>query len=204
MNEEREKILNAAESLYSQKGFYKTTVEELARSLRMSKKTIYKHFPGKKEILHAVVARVKEDIRKQYNQILATNNDPVTKAYYIFQSVSNRSQKLSKQWLSDLKMYEQETWLGIEEFRREFILNTLINLIIEGQKQALIIDAPPILIVNIILSGANGVIQPEFLINTNISVTNAIQTTLDILFRGILTKKGRQILKKLKGNKNEK
>ena len=41
---EKEKILVVADKLFRENGLYKTSMDELAALLQISKKTIYKHF----------------------------------------------------------------------------------------------------------------------------------------------------------------
>ena len=48
----REKILNVVAQLINRYGLKKFTVDEVATTLRISKKTIYQYFSGKDEILN--------------------------------------------------------------------------------------------------------------------------------------------------------
>jgi AcrR family transcriptional regulator len=45
-------------------GFHKTTMDEIAKELRISKKTIYKHFSSKDELVRAVFVRIRNDLGK--------------------------------------------------------------------------------------------------------------------------------------------
>ena len=47
----REKIILAAISVYSEKGYYNTTVDEIAKSAGLSVGTAYRYFKDKKELL---------------------------------------------------------------------------------------------------------------------------------------------------------
>ncbi len=47
----REKILREAIQLYAEKGYYKTTVDEIAKSAGLSVGTAYRYFKDKKELL---------------------------------------------------------------------------------------------------------------------------------------------------------
>ncbi len=203
MDSEKLRIIKTAESIYLSKGFYKTTVDELAHALKMSKKTIYKHFPTKKDLLIGVVENIKSGIKKEIQKIINSDFNPVEKMYYIFEFIAQRAQKLSGNWMEDLQTYSTDVWKGVEEFRKEMITNNLIKAVTEGKAQKLVINQPPILMINILLSAANGVVNPDFLINTNISAKQAIETTLNVILTGILTPKGRRILKQIKEKENE-
>lgn len=54
----RDQILDAAQALFSTKGFAQTTVDDLVASLRIAKGTLYYHFTGKDDILRAIIDRV--------------------------------------------------------------------------------------------------------------------------------------------------
>lgn len=52
-----ELVVDAAERLFFTVGFSGTSMDDLAQELRISKKTIYRHFPGKRSLLAAVLDR---------------------------------------------------------------------------------------------------------------------------------------------------
>lgn len=56
------RILATAERLFREIGYQKTTVADIAKSLRMSPANVYRFFDSKKAINEAVVARVIRDI----------------------------------------------------------------------------------------------------------------------------------------------
>ena len=50
-------IQEAAEKLFAEKGFYLTTVEEIAREANLAKGTIYLHFTNKKDLFLSVIEK---------------------------------------------------------------------------------------------------------------------------------------------------
>jgi AcrR family transcriptional regulator len=55
-----DRLLDAAQSLFSDKGFALTTMDEVARKAGSSTQTIYSRFPSKAELLEAVARRIIE------------------------------------------------------------------------------------------------------------------------------------------------
>ena len=53
----REQIMNAAEKLFSEKGFEQTTIEDISRVSAYSRRTIYAYFESKDDILHHIIAK---------------------------------------------------------------------------------------------------------------------------------------------------
>ncbi|MBL7128958.1 MAG: helix-turn-helix transcriptional regulator, partial [Ignavibacteria bacterium] len=49
--DDRDKILNFARQKFHREGFYKISMDEIAKELHVSKKTIYKYFPSKEKLL---------------------------------------------------------------------------------------------------------------------------------------------------------
>jgi len=69
--ETRKAIMQAAVTLFSGKGFEKTSIEELARTAGVGKGTIYSYFKTKRDILHAFC----EDELESLHQELTANAD---------------------------------------------------------------------------------------------------------------------------------
>jgi TetR/AcrR family transcriptional repressor of nem operon len=53
----RTRLLDAAEKLVEQQGFAATSVDQILRASRSSKGAFFHHFPSKRELAHALVAR---------------------------------------------------------------------------------------------------------------------------------------------------
>ncbi|TGK34496.1 TetR/AcrR family transcriptional regulator [Leptospira gomenensis] len=74
----REKILKRAEELFLEYGYSKTRMEEIARTLRMSRKTLYKHFENKAHLFSEmirdkngrIVQKVEETFRDETSDVL--------------------------------------------------------------------------------------------------------------------------------------
>ena len=61
----REKIINAALDLFSQKGYDATSVDEIAESIGMKGPNIYKYFKGKEEVLRELSSKMEEGYRQR-------------------------------------------------------------------------------------------------------------------------------------------
>lgn len=53
----RERVINSAVKMFSEKGFYRTTVEDIARSARVAKGTLYLYFKDKEALYLATVEK---------------------------------------------------------------------------------------------------------------------------------------------------
>lgn len=55
--DKRERILAAAEKIFADKGYFETTISEIAREAQVAEGTIYDYFANKKDLLYAVPER---------------------------------------------------------------------------------------------------------------------------------------------------
>ena len=56
MNDTKEKIMQVSAKLFSEKGYDKVTMREIAKSIGINSATIYHHFPSKNDILRSLYA----------------------------------------------------------------------------------------------------------------------------------------------------
>ncbi len=201
----KNRLLKYAEIKFSREGFYRTTMDELAKDMKISKKTIYKHFSSKDELLETVIENIMTNISKRVKEITLSDLNSAEKLYLLSEFITSRMHAISDKWLKDLQIYKPELWEKIEKYRQKTIMRNLDAIINQGKKEDLIIKQPNAIMLGIILGSAQTVLQPEFIMNNNISMQKAGKITLNIVFNGILTKKGRKLFKNfIERNKNGK
>jgi len=192
------KILEFCETHFMHYGFHKTTMDDIAKELRISKKTIYKHFASKDELVRAVFVRIRNDLSAQIEAIINGNGDTMIKLYKISTLFSNRIAAISNNWLSDLQFYAPDVWREVEDFREKMMQKNMMLLVEQGKTEGLIIDYPNTIIMGVLISAIQGVVNPNFVLHNNISLHEAGELTLEIIFSGISTKKGRKLFKQYK------
>jgi len=192
------RILEFCETHFMNYGFHKTTMDDIAKELRISKKTIYKHFSTKNELVRAVFVRIRNDLREQIESIVNGDGDAIVKLYKISQIFSTRIASISNNWLNDLQYYAPDIWQEVEDFRKKLMLKNLSLLVEQGKSEKLVANYPSAIIMGVLISAVQGIVNPEFVLHNNISITQAGEITLEIVFTGILTKKGRKLFKQYK------
>ena len=61
----QDKIIKQIEDKLFREGFYKTTMDEVASELGMSKKTIYKFFPSKEDLIMAIAKHFMNNLKNR-------------------------------------------------------------------------------------------------------------------------------------------
>ena len=198
MKNDKEKILKTASDVFFAKGFYKIPVDDIASLLKMSKKTIYKHFPAKEDLVRDVAYLFIKTHSTNISNIINTDYNAVEKLFYIFKYLGNMLININEKWFSDIQTQAPEIWTEIEVFRSRFMTRNISKIIEQGKKEKFIVNHPSLIMINLFISSIRGIINPSFIVNNKIPAFKALESILDILMNGILTAKGKNLLKKLK------
>jgi len=201
MNDDKVKILKAASDIFFSRGFYKIPVDDIASLLKMSKKTIYKHFPTKENLVREVAYLFIKTHSSNIAEIINHDYNSVEKLFYIFQYLGNMLININDKWFSDIQSQAPEIWNEIEAFRSRFMTQNISRIIEQGKKEKYIVNHPSLIIINVFISSIRGIINPAFITNNKMPAFKALESTLDILMNGILTAKGKNLMKKLKKEK---
>jgi AcrR family transcriptional regulator len=201
MNNDRDKILQTASQVFFSRGFYKIPVDDIASILKMSKKTIYKYFPTKEDLIREVACLFINTHSSNISNIIKHDYNAVEKLFYVFKYLGNMLINVNEQWFSDIHTQHPEIWAEIEVFRSGFMTQNISKILEQGKKEGYILDYPSHIMINIFIASVRGIINPVFIINNKIPAFKALQSTLDILMNGILTVRGKNLMKKLKMEK---
>lgn len=197
MNSEKDKIIKSSQGLFLKKGFAKTSMDDIAHTMQMSKKTIYKFFPSKDILLEQSIMAFMELNNQQMQIIIKSNDNAVIKAYKLFNFIGHIIIEVSNQFLLDLKNYNQDLWLVIDKLRVKYLKENLKKIIEQGKREEYFIDESSFIIINSFISTIRGIVNPEIILVKNISVERAFRVSVKILMNGILTSKGKKVFKSL-------
>jgi AcrR family transcriptional regulator len=167
----------------------------------MSKKTIYKHFPTKENLVREVAYLFIKTHSSNIAEIINHDYNAVEKLFYIFKYLGNMLININDKWFSDIQSQAPEIWNEIEAFRSRFMTQNISRIIEQGKKEKYIVNHPSLIIINVFISSIRGIINPAFITNNKMPAFKALESTLDILMNGILTAKGKNLMKKLKKEK---
>ncbi|GJQ63941.1 MAG: TetR family transcriptional regulator [Melioribacteraceae bacterium] len=199
--DDKERILEHVITKFLSEGFQKTSMDEIARELKMSKKTIYKHFSSKDELIFATVNNFLNSTSKTIGELVDSKADSLVKIQKITLTMLRLSLKLSQRFISDVKVYKPDLWRKIDEFRSEKFMENFGKLFDQCKKEKIMVDYPNIIILTIMLSSIQGVINPKFLTENNYSAREAGAVVFEIIMSGLLTKKGKKLLKNINRDK---
>jgi len=127
---QKSKILRAAERLFAQKGFYLTTLDDIAGSADLAKGTIYLHFKNKRDLFISIIERKLDLLLKKIKEGVREEGSPAeeikkaTKAHLkfleknrnffkILQTLSEEYKKEMEKELAERVIKKNAKYLGI-------------------------------------------------------------------------------------------
>ncbi len=121
----KEYIISESDKLFCQYGLKSVTMDDIAKQLGMSKKTIYSHFSDKNEIVNIVI-EIKLNTQKC---IILDSIDLAENAVHeVSFAVANMKELLSNLnpvLFYDLQKYHPEAWMYFKDFREKHLFKTI-------------------------------------------------------------------------------
>lgn len=192
---DRARILAAARAHFFAEGFQAITMEDLARELGMSKKTLYRHFTGKEAVLDAVIDTLADEVGHFLGGVHAAAELPVARRLQqIIDGLTSRLAPIQPVFLRSLRRHAPRQFQRVEEVRRKNLENHLVPLLETGRQRGEIrADVDPRLVVELLLHLVDGLFATDLLTRLQRSPAEAVGAVLDVFFRGILTRPSRAV-----------
>ena len=171
------------------------TVESLAKRLAMSKKTIYKFFPTKENLIRSIMQFVFTQIDGAFNKVMVDEPNPAVQFIKIMETIAKFAGRVPVDKIAELKSLYPDIWREIESFRLSH-QDDFYTILHDAQEHGLARDdinmrATSIIYINII----NSTFQPEFFLKNDLPIRETIRGFVQIIARGIFTNKGMKAIK---------
>lgn len=189
----QEKIIEQIEDKLFNEGFYKTTMDDVASELGMSKKTIYKFFPSKDDLVMAIAKHFMERMKSKILPALNSDKNAIEKLGDLINILAKGSEKISQKRMEEMKKHFPEIWIEIDKFRTQMMFGNITRVIDQGKKEGLFIDYPTNIIMNILVVSVRTIVTPDFILNNNFSIIEAARYAFKIIIGGIVTEKGKKV-----------
>jgi len=187
MDEKKNKIIEAAEQLFAQFGFFKTTMEDIAKKAHMAKSSVYYYFKSKEDIFAEVIRQDTRLFQQKLETAVAAADTPEAKIRAYVTTRMTHLQDLSKFYLTLTDEY-LDHYFFVEEVRKNFYAyenRVLKNLLLDGKQQKYF-DVDDIAVISRMISIAiKGLEYPLFVDKNGYDPVQESNDMLDVIFKGI-------------------
>jgi AcrR family transcriptional regulator len=197
--EMKARIQSAAHELFMKYGIRTISMDDIAKHLSISKKTIYQSYKDKDELVHELMTiKLKED-SKRFQDLGKESENVIDEVFNMMKHMGKVIGQVNPSFFYDLQKYHPESWKLFKGFKENFILKMVEETLVRGIKQGLIRPEVNVKIISRmrmeqIDMGFNPAIFPP----DKFQIIDVQLSMIDHFLYGICTLKGHKLINKYK------
>jgi TetR/AcrR family transcriptional regulator, cholesterol catabolism regulator len=197
--ETKDKILQGAEELFFRYGIKSVTMDDIAKHLAISKKTIYQFFEDKNEMVETLMTQSLRKDECEFKQIQADSENVIVEVFNMMKHMGNMFSKVNPNIFYDLQKYHPNAWKQFKVFKHECMAKMVEDSIERGIKEGLVrsdLNAKVLARLRIeeVEMGLNSEIFPP----DKFKMLDVQLAMIDHFLHGICTIKGHKMINKFK------
>jgi AcrR family transcriptional regulator len=170
-------------------------MDDLAAELAISKKTIYAHFPGKFDLLEAVLGDKFASVERTLKKVTRAHphNFPAT-LRDLLAGTQRELDEIKPPFVRDMRQKAPHVFKVVERRRAALIQRYFGKLFVEGRRAGMVRkDVPAKLMIEILLAMVQSIMNPPKMEQLGMLPKEGFAGILKIVLEGVLTAKGRKI-----------
>jgi TetR/AcrR family transcriptional regulator, cholesterol catabolism regulator len=201
MEEKKSEILLKAAEVFMRYGIRSVTMDDLARELSVSKKTIYMYFPDKDALVQEIIL-MKTLLDKSCCETFSIQaENAIDEIFHISQFVSEMIKNIHPSVFFDLQKYHPKAWKIIQDHKWTFVYGQILQNIERGIKEKLYRDnMNPQLIARMYVAKTDMVFGGELFPSDQFDLEEVFMELFRFQVRGMANEKGLDYLKQRLNN----
>lgn len=140
MEEKAIEIIERASQVFMRLGIKTVTMDDIAREMGISKKTLYKYFKDKNELVSTIIELKLQMDESACGVVKIEAENAIDELIKISQFVMENFQAVNPTVFHDLQKYHPESWAKVQEHKWVFIYKTMSANIDRGIKEGIYRD----------------------------------------------------------------
>lgn len=184
MNEEQKQIIVTAMNEFAQKGL-KFTMQDVAESIHMAKKTIYSFYPSKEDLMIGVLDYGFAEIHERKRKILESDLSDTEKIRQVMIAMPDQYDVFDFRQFSELRQKYPRAYSRLR-FHLESDWDPVIQLLETAQKKGEVRNISLTILRMIMTAGFETFLSSNVLAAEGIPYQKALQEMMDIVMNGIV------------------
>ncbi|MDB5131461.1 MAG: hypothetical protein JWR02_1210 [Mucilaginibacter sp.] len=113
-------------------------MDDIAKHLGMSKKTIYQFFKDKNDLVLALVKKKLKDDEEQMSAIISKSGNVIEEMINMMKCSEEIFSRINPIVIHDMQKYHPDAWKQFQDFKSGVLISTLEQLLTKGIKQGYI------------------------------------------------------------------
>lgn len=179
--------------MFTQNGIKSITMDEIAESLSISKRTIYENFKDKNTLVFECLKYMDQIIDTKMKQICRECDNTMVEMMATTQEMQRILKSVNPKFLNDVKgLNLPNDYCRQKEMERQIRYEMRLT---KGQEEGLIRKELPVTLLSTSISeGIRQMAEKAIKENPSIQIYKIINTFIKIFYRGIATEKGLKII----------
>ena len=195
----KERILIKAHELYNRFGVRSVSMDDIASSLGMSKKTVYQYYADKEELVREVFDLILDENKSRCNRDIKESENALHEIFLALDMMQEMFSKMNPVVLFDLQKYHPEVYQKFHQHKNGFLYQVIKTNLEKGIKEELYrddfdIDVIARFRIESIFIPFNSDVFP----NNRTHLVHIEQQLADLFLCGIVTSKGLKLFHKYK------
>lgn len=190
----RGRVVAVARQHFLSHGYRHVTMDELARELGMSKKTLYAAFPSKTALLEAVLVEKFRQVEEDLARITSRcSSDVLGSLRQLLACMQRHTDEIKPPFVRDMRREPPDVFKRVEERRRAVIQRHFGTVLREGRKTGIIRkDIPTNLILEILLSAVQAIMNPSKILELALTPKTGYAAIVTVVLEGVMTNRARE------------
>ncbi|MCS6982449.1 MAG: TetR/AcrR family transcriptional regulator [Flavobacteriales bacterium] len=133
-------ILALATQQFLKYGLRNVSMDDLCRLCGISKKTLYKHFGDKENLIRTALMGFLEEQKKTARAAETTASNALEAHFHMVQDISLRMREFNTHVVYELRKYYPALWELVEDFHKSFVLNQIRSNLRRGMQEGLYVS----------------------------------------------------------------
>jgi AcrR family transcriptional regulator len=182
----RKRVLDAAEGMIQRRGLVKSSMSDLVRASGVSRRTFYKVFRSKEDVLKGLVDRKIEGVLEMATDIVTGDVTTAEKVERLLTLVQTVTSFVTPELMRDMASAHPELWEYIHASRMRAI-TLWKHILMEGQRRGDIRkEIDPEIFMLVLTTIAQHMINPVFLTEHDLTMPRMIEQARLILLHGLI------------------
>jgi TetR/AcrR family transcriptional regulator, cholesterol catabolism regulator len=195
----KEKILKGAEELFTKYGVRSISMDDIARHLSVSKKTLYQHFADKEDIVTMACKAHLERSAQEFEQVMASAKNAIDELAKLSVCLKRNMQDLNPSLLFDLQKYHPRAWAEWVNHKNKFIRCSVVRNLKQGIEEGYFrAEIDPEVIASMRLELVQIAFDEEIFPREQFRLPEVQMQIFDHFVYGVVTDKGRKLYQKYK------
>ena len=130
-------ILETASKKFRQYGIHSLSMDDLAKFCGVSKKTIYKYFQNKSDLIDSILDKKIELLKQDFDELHSVSKNAVTEMYCFFNMINDLANELPTALHRDLKKYHLNLFVKYTHVQNEVYKPFIQRNLIRGKQETL-------------------------------------------------------------------